>query len=62
MFGVDILSEYSINVIQNGLNNIVKGIEMQFNGKDFKDFWDFEKESFFAENMYEQLKRWKNKI
>ena len=36
MFGVHILSEYSINVIQNGLNNIDKGIEMKFNGKDFK--------------------------
>lgn len=45
------LNLFTFPLINHGITNIAKGVEMLINGKDFKDlneFIDFEKSSFFA--------------
>ena len=55
---VPIIGIFSENFIKNGFTNITKGIEMMMNGKDFKDwreFFDFQKASFFQRHLFEQI-------
>ena len=55
---VPILNLFSDRIISTGINNIVKGIEMCFNGenfKNFREFMDFQKASFFAKIWFEPL-------
>ena len=55
---IPIVGQFSQNLINNGIANIGKGVEMMMNGKGFKnweEFWDFQKAGFFQENWYDQL-------
>lgn len=55
---VPLVGHFSENLINNGIANIGRGVEMMMNGKDiknWKEFWDFQKAGFFQEHFYSQL-------
>jgi hypothetical protein len=55
---IPVINNFSDKLINCGIANIGKGIEMFMNGKDFEnwqDFIDFQKSSFYAQNWYEPL-------
>ena len=58
ILSVPIVGISSISLINAGITNIGKGVEMMMNGKSLKNwkkFWDFKKADFFQVHLFSQL-------